>query len=147
MPESKAEEVMQRIVALVTDLDTTGASVERGRLYPFEEDEESALSVYMGEKVPVDDPNIAYQDARLVVVVRAHVKESDEQIDTVLNRISAEVYAAMMADLHIGLPAVVQDTVWLGDDDPKLTDLEEGIAIMDIRFGIYYRHNRTDSRL
>lgn len=141
----RAESVMQQVVSTVTGLTTTGAQVYRARAYALPA--VPALSVEQGDDTPVAEPgnsNTLYMDNELVVQITA-VVSSTSNVETELNQIREEVYAAMMADTTLGL-AYVYDVRWLGADAPDISDEgERPVASVTTNWAIYYRHSYTDA--
>lgn len=138
----RAESIVVAFNTLVTGLPQTQGRVERGRVYPV--DVLPALTINMGAEQIVDDPNIAFQDEYLDVEVTASVKDNSG-VDTALNQIRAEVYAAVMSNRTLGLSYVL-DTRWLGRDTPDRSgELEQKSARQTMIFRVHYRHSYTST--
>lgn len=137
----RAESILAAVTTTVTDLTTTGSNVVRGLVYP--RDVDYALSVDMGPEIPIKEPNASYQDCYLEVQITAYVKDTGG-VDTALNKIEAEVYAAMMADYTQGLD-YVQNTQWMGRESPNREAMEKKSAIQTTVYRIYYRHSYTSA--
>lgn len=138
----RAESILAAVTTTVTGLTTTGAHVSRGRAYPTDQD--AALTVNMGADTPVGSPNMAFQDMDLDVEIIAHCKTADGALDTTLNAIAAEVYAAMLADLTQGLGYVL-DTRYAGREAPFRDREEKPVASQVSRYVIRYRHSYTST--
>lgn len=135
-----SESILVAVTTKLTGLAQTGTRVERGRVYPVSA--LPALTVNMGAEQAVDDRNLAFQDEFLDIEILAYVQDNTG-VDTALNQVVAEVYAAMMADRTQGL-AYVLDTEWQGRDAPSRTDdLEKKTAQQAMIFRIHYRHSYT----
>ncbi len=137
---NRAESILAAITTKVTGLTQTGSNVVRGRVYPVPA--LPALTVNMGAEQAVGEPNMAYQDEFLDIDITAYAQDNTG-VDTALNQIVAEVYAAMLADRTQGL-AYVHDTSWRGRSAPDRTgDLEKKTAQQTMVFRIHYRHSYT----
>ena len=137
----RAESILSAVETTLTGLATTGTRVQRGRVYPVET--APALSIYMGSDDTSGDygaTNLGFVDRMLEVVVRSHIKVTTD-LDTDLNQIRAEVYAAMMADYTIGLAYIIN--TWLvSDAQPSLSaDGEQPTATQDMIYRVHYRHS------
>lgn len=138
----RAESVLVAFTTAVTGLTQTGARVVRGRVYPV--DVVPALTVNMGGEQPVNQPNTTYQDEYLDVEVMAYVKDN-ASVDGALNKIRAEVYAAILADYTLGLEYVL-DTQWMGRDAPNRSgEMENKSARQTMNFRVHYRHSYLSS--
>jgi hypothetical protein len=140
----RAESILSAITTTLTDLTTTGEDVARGHVYPFMDEVENALTVSMSGETPFSPPNMAYQDEVLRVEITAHTKAADETLDTALNVIAAEVYAAMLADQTQGLAYVI-DTRWQGRQPPQRDIAEKPVTTQVLQFDIIYRHSYTST--
>lgn len=137
---ARSESILVAFLAAVTGLPTTAARVVRSRVYPT--DSPPALSVNMGQEVPAGDPDMAEQDELLDIEVIALVKDT-AGLDTELNTIAAEVYAAITADRTLGLGYVL-DTTWAGRSEPDRVDtLEKPATAQSMFFTVHYRHSYT----
>lgn len=144
MADHRAEQIMAAVVTRLTGLATTGANVSRGRLYPLDQAKAYALTVSMGAASPAAEPNLAFQDVALDVLVTKHVKDASNQVDTMLNQIGLEVYQAMMSDRTLGL-SFVQDVIWSGDTEPEMDgEGNRPTARQETTFSVRYRHSLTD---
>lgn len=136
-----AESILSAIETKLTGLATTGANIVRGRVYPVETT--PALSVYMGADSVNGEfgaTNLGFIDRTLEVIIRSHVKVTST-LDTDLNKIRAEVYAAMVADHTLGLQYVLN--AWLEvDNQPSISaDSEQPTASQDMVYKVHYRHS------
>ena len=136
----RAEEILSAVVTALTGLATTGASVERDRVYPAQSC--PALSIEQGGEEPIQGrENMQFQDSALEVEVAVYVKS--QSLNTQLNQIKAEVYAALMANRQLGL-AYVYDLQWLGDTAPEPNrDSDSPTTKCSMRFAVAYRHSLT----
>jgi hypothetical protein len=138
---------MAAVLDAITGLATTGSRVQRGRVYNIEE--VPALTLYQGADTPLDADDgqrvISVVDNELLVRVDAHVKTVSTQIDTQLNLIRKEVYAALAPHNVLGL-SFVRQVIWRGADEPELSgEGDQPAARMTMNFGIRYRHSATDA--
>jgi hypothetical protein len=134
---------MQAITTNLTGLATTGANVHRGRVYSLAA--VPALSISMGS-----DENLSgsrtwpYLTRRLQVIITAHVKTTT-QLETQLNQIKTEVFAALNADISQGLAFVI-DTELAIDEQPELdAEQDQPTARCDMQWTILYRHSNTST--
>jgi hypothetical protein len=139
----RAESIMQAITTNLTGLATTGANVHRGRVYSLAA--VPALSISMGS-----DENLSgsrtwpYLTRRLQVIITAHVKTTT-QLETQLNQIKTEVFAALNADISQGLAFVI-DTELASDEQPELdAEQDQPTARCDMQWTILYRHSNTST--
>ncbi len=138
----RAESILVAFTTAVTGLTQTGANVVRGRVYPV--DALPALTVNMGSEEPTTDPNISHQNEFLEIEVTAYVKDN-AGVDTALNKIRAEVYAAVMADHTLGL-GYVENTTWEGRDAPgRSGGMEVKAAWQTMIFRVHYQHSYTST--
>jgi len=135
----RAETILDAILSLLTGLTTTGEKVERGRVYKIAA--WPSLSIEMGSDQASDEGrSVAFQTRSLEVGVTSYAK-ADEDTETALNTIRAEVYAAMMADHTLGLDFVL-DVIFSGDSPPQLSgDSEQPAAAQTMNYSISYRHS------
>lgn len=144
MAEPRVELIVQQIMSTLTGLPSSGANVERGRLYPWQDDVTHALTVSRGANTPTDEPNVSVQDSAINVEVIAHLRKGEWDMETELSRMAAEVYAAMMADHTQGLDYVI-DTTWNGDGEPEYHgEIATPVARMVCTYQIKYRHSKFD---
>lgn len=145
MAEHRAEQIMDAIVANLTGLTTTGANIERGRVYDWEESALPALSLFMGDDVPVEleDQTYGYIDHNLQVLVDLHIKNITG-VESTLNKIKKEVTVALMADVTQGLSFVI-DTEEHGFLRPDLSERADQPSLQATgTFVVKYRRSRDD---
>jgi hypothetical protein len=144
----RAEQILDAMKTVVTGLTSTGANVQRGRVYAT--DAVRALSVYMGEDRVIGEQgysNLSFVDRELEVIVRIHAKASTATavIDTLLNQSRAEVFAAVAADPTLGLGFVLS-AYPAGDDQPALSgEGDQPTGTQDMRWSVHYRHSITNA--
>jgi len=149
MADHRAEQVLAAFASAVTGLTTTGANVIRARVYPEQEADMPALSVFMGADVPPEPGDerdtYPYLDCVLQIIVRLHAQGASVVLDTTLNQIRKEVAVAIMADTSLGLSNVVVDA-WEGEaDQPDLSgEGKQRIASQDVTWYVKYRRSYTD---
>lgn len=144
MADHFAQQIIDAVVTALTGLTTTGSNITQGKQWPFNDGQVTALTVSMGENIPLDTQSFAIYTARLEVIVTAHAKTTGSQADSLLNQISKEVFIALMTDRTRGLSFVI-DTEWAGNDQPDIDVSTEAIAAQqDLRFFITFRHSLTD---
>lgn len=135
----RAELILEAVKTTLMGLEATGANVERGHVYPF--DEWPGLSIEMGEDLPRGETkSYAYQDRALEVEVRGRLKASSN-LETEANKIKAEVYNALMSDQTLSL-SFVSFIEWAGDGKPEKSGEGEKKAISQVmNYVINYRHS------
>lgn len=120
MPHAR-KQIRDAVVALVTDLATTGRNVFPSRVYSLADEELPSLSVFTGDagndevvtKVTLGSPGkrpLFKRDCPLLI--EGHAKVSDD-IDDVLDQIALEVEIAMSNPITIGardVPAQLRST-------------------------------------
>lgn len=143
----RAETVMVQFVAAVTGLTTTGANVFRDRVYDIESSKAAALSVLMGpdDPLPDDQQSHPYLDSWLSIDVDIYVKQaSSVAVTTTLNKIRAEITAAVMADYTLGQTFIV-DYEEGGADAPEIGIGEQPVARQRIGWRFLYRRLNTNA--
>jgi len=137
---NRAETIMDTVASTLTGLATTGSNVTRGRVYPIESSGLPALSVFQGAETIVDEQNLSAVTRELTVNIAIHAKPASG-LDTQINQVRAEIYAALMADYTQGLGYVL-NTQWREDDPPEYSDDQEnGSARAVSTWSILYRHS------
>lgn len=145
----RADTILATITTTVTGLTTTGARVERSRAYPV--GTYPALTVRMGQDAPLGEmgqTNTGRIDRELDVIITAHTRTETltNTNDTELNKIRAEVFAALSADETLGLAYVID--CWLvSDDEPDDSggDAVQIITRQDMRWRVRYVHSLTSA--
>ena len=138
----RSEQILVAFKSAVTGLTTTGTNVERGRLYDLVN--LPALVVEKGGDASVAEQNMSVVDRNLSVKVTA-VIQAVSGLETELNKIAAEVYAALLADRTLGLGFVI-DLNFSSDAPPVIeTGGETPIALMEMTYDIMYRHSYSST--
>ena len=140
MADALAEQILDALTTTVTGLATTGANVQRARVYPFAASIDSALSVFMGADEVLQIQANDYIDWELTVIFMAHARATGNP-DQTLNQIRKEVHAAVMADHTQG--GLVMDTNPVTAEEPELSSGDKPIASMRIEYLFQYRTTRT----
>lgn len=139
----RAETIMAALTTAVTGLTTTGTRVHRGRVDNVPT--LPALSVFMGAE-RAEPPVQSFSRVRreLDVHIEIHAR-GNQQLETTLNAIRAEVYAALMADVTQGLGFVIT-TEWRADDAPELSPEQDyPIARQVMTWAVIYQHSLTSA--
>lgn len=141
MAEHKAITVLDNLVDVLMNLDTTGTRVERTRGYP--KAATPAISVRLADLDPINEISNAFIDSALGVETLYHVEGSDDDLDTQILNIDAEVWAAIMTDRT--LSGQVIDT-----DPERLTvlfesDKEIPTAVGVRRWRFHIRHSNISA--
>lgn len=149
MADLLVEQIMAKIVTLLTDLTTTGKNVSRERVYDIETAKMPFLTIKQGRDLPAGDQSVntitSHTDTNLDIVITSHVKQNTT-IETTLNLIRKEVHAAMLAAQDLGLSFVFL-ALSTGASEPELSQEEKQIGIMEIYFTIFYRHTYADASI
>jgi len=150
MADARAELIMAAVRALITGLVTTGANVQRGQIYNHESEKLPALALSMGPDIP--DAEFQFDKIlwSLTLSIESTIKltdsylENTSDLETALNNIRNEVYAAVMADHQLGL-GFVNDTIPGPAGRPVIDgegDYPTGSQVMD--FIVSYKASRAD---
>ena len=140
----RRETIMQAVEALITGLTTTTSNVERSRAGPVVA--LPALTLAQGQDVLADEQEMSSISRDLTVNISAHA-QSGQQLETDLNQVASEVYAAMVTDRTLGLD-YVYDISLIGDGDPQIEgDQNKTTGRLDMQFVINYEHNETSTEV
>lgn len=147
MTQHRADIIAGAVVTAVAGLLTTGTRVVRGRVYDVEERDLPALSVFMGEDIPLGAKGLqdmGFVDSDLSITIRAHVKSATAQTDSTLSTIRREVYMALVAAGTLSL-SYVQWIAAMGASEPLMDGGgEQPIATQDFNYSIRYRAPVSD---
>lgn len=149
MALNKVEQIIVAARAVVTGLATTGSNVERGKVNPFTSASLPALTIGQGALIPMDPDleTMSFADWDLELIVNAYVEETSTTIETKLNLIMKEVYAAIMASQTFGLSFVVM-TLPLGIEEPVLSgEGNQDTGSVSMKFVVRFRSNIDDLSL
>lgn len=142
----RAETIMQTVQTLLTGLATTGASVQRSRIFPSLT--LPALTIAQGDNnglaqagIDGDENDIDSVTRSLQVNITAHIAEATT-METTLNQVATEVFAALMADRTLGL-AYVFDVVLLQDDEPDIS--KSPTVSQRMSYAVVYEHSNTST--
>ena len=138
----RAESILEAVKTTLTGLTTTGLNVQRGRYYDLTT--LPALVIEKGSDNTATERNTAFQDRNLDISITSAIEQAGS-VEGTLNQIAAEIYAAMMADITLGLDYVI-DVQFTGDSTPSIEvggDLP--IGFMETSFMVSYRHSYTST--
>ena len=141
---NRVETIMAAVATALTGLATTGARVQRLKVWPL--DTLPALSIYQGASVVLEDDEEVLDSImrRLEFRVVATVRGTGV-LETTLNQIAAEVYAALTADRTLGL-AYVFDQRLVGDDVPEVeAEQDQPVARQSMNYSLLYEHSGTST--
>lgn len=143
MPEHKAITVLDNLVKVLTNLNTTGSRVERTRGYP--KAETPAISVRLADLDPINEISNAFIDSAMVVETLYHVSESedDRDLDQQILNIDAEVWAAIMADRTLSGSVIDTDPERLTPQPEADKEIPTAVGVRRWRFHI--RHSNIDA--
>ena len=137
----KANEVLDAFVSAVDSLSTTGSNVKRTRGYLF--DETPGITVRAANVDPINQISNAFLDSAFEVETLYHVSGTDEDLDSQLLQIDAEVYFAVMADRTLGGSAITVDPGFLSIESNAEAERPTAFGIRKWRCHI--RHSITDA--
>ena len=141
MATPRIELIMDAIIVTLTNLTTT-KNIKRARVYPWQESEVPALSIFMGSDEVINELQSGVLDWQMTLIIDSHVQEKAD-IDQQLNTIRKEVHAAIMADVTQG-QTFVKNTYAVNAAEPVLSgDGQQPIASQRLEFLIHYRTSRT----
>lgn len=142
MPDHARTQIRDAAIALFTGLTTTGANVAAGRAYPLLREALPALTVFTDQDVLNDDAGVMGPKTMrtLGLVVAGHAQGTDE--DAVLDRIDAEVQAALIADKTLG--GLVEDIEWRAMEKELSGEAERPTGRIRITFAVEYRVSEYD---
>jgi hypothetical protein len=138
------KQIRDGVVALVTDLVTTGRRVYPSRVYSLAEEDLPSLSVFTVEagndeavtRITMGSPGQRPRFHRICpLLIEGHALVSDN-VDDMLDQIALEVEVAMSAPLTIGsrtLPAQLQST-----SKELIGDAEDQIGIVRLLYTVPY---------
>lgn len=138
----RRESILAAVATTLTGLTTTGANVTRSRAWPVAA--LPALTLAQGEDSVLDDDELATIQRVLALEVTVHA-QAGQALETDLNAIAAEVYAALVADRSQGL-AYVFDTALVSDGAAVIVgeqDQTQGQLVM--LFNLRYQHSATST--
>lgn len=140
------QEILDAIETAATGLATTGSNVYVTRVYALPKNVDQAITIRMGLSVPPEDgyQNQAFIDRLFIVYTRIHVRAAEADLDNQLLQIELELFAAMMADITLGLD-FVYDTYFSGRAEPEIDDeAEKPTLAVDLEWSVRHRHSLTD---
>ena len=139
----RAESILSAIETTLTGLSTTGANVQRGRVYAV--GTAPGLSIFKESDIANDADAILDPLVReLTIGVDIHVNQTGNP-ETPLNAIAAEIYAALNVDYTLGLSYVI-DCDLVGDDPPEIEGTQDlPVARMRSTWRIIYEHSRASA--
>ncbi len=145
MADHRAEQIMDKVTALVTGLGTTGTNVMRDRVYDVAEKINAALSIYIGDDDPIDDSPWPYIDSLLTVYIDIHARnDSSIPVSKTLNRVRKELVLAIMVDVTLGLPLFVQEIEESIASAPIMNYGDQPISLQRTEWTVKYRRSLTD---
>ena len=138
----RAETILNAVSVALTGLATTGANVQRFRAWPVTN--LPALTILKGADQASDGvAPINSIGRQLVVVIRVSVKGTGV-LETNLNQIAAEIFAALKADYTLGL-SYVYDLELISESEPAIDEQDEPVAYQDSIYQITYEHSATSA--
>lgn len=141
MPEHKAITVLNNLVDVLMNLDTTGTRVERTRGYP--KAETPAISVRLADIDPINEISNSLIDSAMIVETLYHVSGSDDDLDNQILNIDAEVWAAIMADRTMGGSVIDTDPERLTPQSESDKEIPTAVGVRRWRFHI--RHSNISA--
>lgn len=139
----KAEQILDALATVLAGLTTTGANVARARAWPV--DTLPALSIEMGPDRLLDDQLVSAINRVLQVALIAQVRQT-ANLETTLNVIKTEIYAAIMADITLGGLAIEVELVV--DEQPEIeAEQDQPTARLTMQWQVFYRHSATSTEV
>ena len=140
---SRFEKIMRETLKNLTGLDTTGENIERDTVYPPENMPFLALMQGADTK---DDPS-QINDVECTLDIQILVFLKGEKFTTLLNKIRAEIYSALMKSGRLGLD-YVDAIVWIDDEAPEVSGDAETLVVKGAsNYQIKYTHSLTNKRV
>lgn len=131
------ERIIRRVVVLLTGLQTTGDNVYRDIVYPPEA--LPAISVMQGGDVKRENGQMGPVESDLTINIMVFVKS--DQYSTIMNRIRAEIYEALMSSGRLTL-SYVDALNWIEDQEPDVSGESETVVIRaNSVFMVGYTHS------
>ena len=138
---SRVTTVMDALLGVLTGLATTGSRVKKTRAYSVPESQVNALTLRLGGEVTAEELPTTYIKARDIEVV-IHVQGKETEIDGTVAQIEAEIWAAIQADVTLGL-TFVQNTEFIGTEPVDHEAGQLATAILEQTWRVYYSHAVT----
>lgn len=139
----KAETILNNVESVLTGLTTTGTNVQRARAWPVSQ--VPALSIYMASDERDEDLTSGVIKRVLNIDIVAYVRAVGN-LETTLNQIKTEVFAAITADITLSGAAINAELVI--DERPVIeAEQEEPTAIMVMSWRVQYRHSATSTEV
>lgn len=139
----RAESILNAFTTALIGLSTTGSNVVRGRVWAVEFS--PSLTIYKGSDIASENSEVLDNLAReLSISVEMHYNATGNP-ETTLNQMAAEVYAAINADVTLGL-SYVYDCIFVGDDEPEIEagqDLPVGRMVS--QWIVEYDHSKASA--
>jgi len=136
------QQIRESLATVISGLTTTGENVYQSRVYPY--DILPCLSVYTKEETAEYDslsfPRSSRRELLLTIEIRA--KESTD-VDDKIDQISAEVEAAVSADITLG--GISKDIQYQGIDIQLEGGTNQPTALGIMNYNIIYRVLETDA--
>ena len=136
------QQIRESLATVITGLVSTGENVYQSRVYPH--DQLPCLSIYTRDETAEHDsvsrPRSSRRELSLTIEIRA--KQSAD-VDDKIDQISAEVEAAVSADITLG--GISKDIQYQGIDIQFDDGVEQPTALGIINYNIIYRVLETDA--
>jgi len=141
MSDHRAIAILDAFTTALLDLPSVGDNVFKGRIQDFENT--PSHSIYLGQST-AEINNTSIVDQAQIIRDEITVAGREEELDAELLNIHREAYVAIMADITLGLPFVI-DTFLVGMAEPDYND-EGRYAIQTAVFTwqVNYRHSYLD---
>lgn len=132
------KQIRNKIITLLTGLDTTGDNVFNSRSYPLQKADLPGLCIYTKSEETDDTEGKldVFDDRDLSISVQAYDRVSDGLPDT-LDDIAEEVETAILANEYLDGLAV--QTNFTGFTSAFVSDAENRFGMIDITISVRYR--------
>ena len=141
----RAESILSTIETLLTGLATTGGNITRARAWPLSSDVLPAITVFKSDDIrSTEDAIDDFLTRSMTVNIAIHVRETTN-LETQLNQIAAEIFAAMAADKTLGL-SYVFNALLIGDSEPIIESSQSvPLATMVSGWLVTYQHTNASA--
>lgn len=139
----RRETIMQAIATALTGLATTGSNVSRAR--PYAVSSLPALTIEQADDAVDDGWQLDSTGRVLQVDIIAHA-QTVATLETVLNQISTEVFAALRAAPTLGL-AYCYDTRLTDERGPDIegAETQQPVGRLTMTWQVIYEHSDTST--
>lgn len=137
------EQIRDAVVTACTGLATTGARVYKERLYQLRPADLPGLRIYCGaEQVEPDRLGAVHGQSRDMDLIVEGLARATADLDETLDDITAEVEAALAADVTLGGTCKFLHLAAI-DDPEQFDDSDQPAGLVRMKFRVQYRTLNT----